>query len=115
MSDRGNGLRVALVLPGSEGGIGRHVRMLVDGLVARGDHVTVVAPPSTLCRFDFAAAGAGTVSVDGWVDVIRRAPELRRLAAAHDVVHAHGVRMGAAAGVLGLRPLVSTWHNAPLG
>lgn len=110
-------MSVLLVSPDSTGGIGRHVQMLAEGLSARGVRVTVCAPPATLSRFDFAAHGiavapAPTGSARGW----RRArPALRRLAAAHDITHAHGVRAAAVAASAGARPLVATWHNAPLG
>ena len=106
---------MALVLPDSAGGIGRHVRMLAEGLLTRGDRVTVVAPTATLRRFGFAELGVDSLTVDGPAALVAQATVLRRLARSHDVVHAHGVRMGAAAGLLGLHPLVVTWHNAPLG
>ena len=110
-------MSVLLLCPDSAGGIGRHVRMLADGLVERGFPVTVCAPAATVERFDFAAGGAAAVSLPvgdraGWRTARRR---LRELAAGHDVVHAHGVRAGALAAAAGAWPLVTTWHNAPLG
>lgn len=112
----GERLRVALVLPRSRGGIGQHCLMLARHLVAGGDDVTVAAPAETLERFDFAGAGARVVVADagspaGWLHRIECGAMLRR----QQVVHAHGVRVGARLVVAGIAPLVVTWHNAPLG
>lgn len=120
-------LRVALVLPESSGGIGTHCRMLAASLAGRGDEVTVLAPRATLARFDFAGVVARTVAVDAAAPgVLRRSRRLRSLIAGLDVVHAHGVRVGALVSLarpesllrpesLQPVPLVATWHNAPLG
>ena len=110
-------LAVLLLSPESTGGIGAHVRMLAEGLVARGVTVTVSAPRSTLERFSLAETGAEVMalpvgSVAGWRATRAR---LRAVASAHDVTHAHGVRVAATAAVAGVSPLVATWHNAPLG
>src|SRR4051794_34044614 len=91
--------------------------MLAAGLLERGVHVTVCAPAATLERFEMAATGARIVpapvgSRRGWR---RTRATLRALAAEHDLTHAHGVRAAAAAASAGARPLVATWHNAPLG
>ncbi|HET6910595.1 MAG TPA: glycosyltransferase family 4 protein [Mycobacteriales bacterium] len=109
-------LRVALVLPSSRGGIGQHCLMLARHLVAGGDEVTVAAPEETLERFDFASAGARVVVDDagspvGWLHRIESGAVLR----GQQIVHAHGVRVGARLVVAGIAPLVVTWHNAPLG
>jgi glycosyltransferase involved in cell wall biosynthesis len=110
-------LAVLLVCPDSTGGIGRHVRTLAEGLLARGQRVTVCAPAATIEGFGLTGTSAATVAlpvagVRHWPRVAKR---LRALAAAHDVTHAHGVRAGAQAAMAGARPLVTTWHNAPIG
>lgn len=106
-----------LVCPESTGGIGRHVRMLADGLVARGQQVTVCAPEPTVRRLALGDTGAQVMAlpVGQAGTALRLGGELRRLAAAHDLVHAHGVRVGAQLALVGASPLVTTWHNAPLG
>src|SRR3954451_783611 len=110
-------MSVLLVAPESTGGIGGHVRMLTVGLFERGLQVTVCAPAATLERFDLASTGARVAPVPvgtrrGWR---KTQAELRALAADHDITHAHGVRAAAAAAAARARPLVATWHNAPLG
>src|SRR4051794_30769431 len=110
-------MSVLLVAPESTGGIGGHVRMLTVGLLERGFQVTVCAPAATLERFDLASTGARSAPAPigarrGWR---KTHAELGALAADHDVTHAHGVRAAAAAAAAGVRPLVATWHNAPLG
>ena len=110
-------LSVLLVCPESTGGIGRHVRMLAEGLLARGQRVTLCAPEPTVQRLALRDLQAEVVAIP--VGDIAAAPRLhrrlRRLAAAHDVVHAHGARVGAQLAVAGPVALVTTWHNAPLG
>jgi glycosyltransferase involved in cell wall biosynthesis len=107
---------VVLVLGPSTGGIGAHVRMLVDGLVGRGFPVRVCGPPATDTLFGFAAAGAAFVPVPiaGAGGDPRSAVTLRRTAHGADVIHAHGLRAGTVAALAGRRPLVVTWHNAVL-
>jgi len=111
------GLSVLLVSPESTGGIGTHVRMLAEGLVRRGVTVTVCAPPATLDRFALAQTGAEVVALP--VGSLARWPSVsihvKALAKGHDITHAHGVRAAAIAALAGARPLVATWHNAPLG
>jgi len=118
-----HGLRVALVLGSSTGGIGAHVRSLVLGLVARGVEVTVCCPPATAELFDYAGAGARVEPLDlpPGLDVrdLRAMRALRRflLPDPVDLIHAHGLRAGLAAGLArpSRLPLVVTWHNAVLG
>lgn len=116
-----SGRRIALVLGTSTGGVGRHVRALAAGLVARGAGVTVCAPESVEATFGFAAIGATFVPVPigkGWrffdPSTVRR---LRAALGGAELVHAHGLRpsIAAAAARRGERPLVVTWHNAVLG
>lgn len=123
------GVRVALVMATSTGGVGQHVRSLARGLVASGALVTVVAPAATEDLFGFAALGATFVPVEipaapqpfddlrAWFGLTRY---LRR-ACAPDVVHAHGLRAGLLAGwalprYAGERRTryVVTWHNLVL-
>jgi glycosyltransferase involved in cell wall biosynthesis len=112
-------LRILQVLGPSTGGIGGHVRTLAAELVRRGHEVAVCAPASTDGTFRWARTGAVFLPAD--IGTVRSAPGLpawRALrAAAHgrDVVHAHGTRAAAAAGLARAHPLVTTWHNAPLG
>ena len=73
-------LRIALVLAGSVGGIGRHVASVAPRLVARGHTVTVYAPEVT-------AAAQGFVALGLDVAPLSALPRLRA-----DVVHAHGYK-----------------------
>jgi glycosyltransferase involved in cell wall biosynthesis len=116
--------RVALVVASSTGGTGRHVASLAEGLVAGGAAVTVFGPAATERRFGFTGVGAAFVPVEipaapGPADVVAvRAlrAALRRGAADHAVVHAHGLRAGLVAAMArpaGV-PLLVTWHNLVL-
>lgn len=122
------GLRVALVLATSTGGVGRHVRSLAEGLRARGAQVAVLGPAATDTLFDFTGRGARFAAVEisdgihplaGAHSMVR----LRGLLRGAEVVHAHGLRAGLVAGVA-LRfasaparsrpPYLVSWHNALL-
>lgn len=110
-------MRVALVLGPSTGGIGVHVRDLVEHCVGRGDRVVVVGPASTEERFGFSAAGARFVPLPAGP---ASAPlTVRRVLAGADVVHSHGLRAAAitnlarAASAHRVRHVV-TLHNAVL-
>ncbi|MCG5215080.1 glycosyltransferase family 4 protein [Streptosporangium soli] len=122
-------LRIMLVLGTSSGGVGRHVRMLAGGLVRQGHQVVVAGPAGTEDRFGFTAAGARFQPVPisdrpHPLRDLRAGTTIRGVAAGPrpgvpgagaDVVHAHGVRAGALAGLAltGTRvPLVVTLHNA---
>ncbi len=113
-------MRILLVVGTSSGGVGRHVHDLVIGLTGRGDAVVVAGPTSTLTHFDYAGAGARTVAltVSDRPDPRRDAGAVRTVAGLArdvDVVHAHGVRVGALAALAlgrGATPLVVTLHNA---
>jgi glycosyltransferase involved in cell wall biosynthesis len=114
------GARIALVLASSTGGIGRHVGMLVEGLVARGHEVSVHGPAATEEQFGFAARGAEFVPVEipaspqpGDVLAVRA---LRRSVRGADVIHAHSLRAGLVAALArpAGTPLVVTWHNLVL-
>ncbi|GGO76040.1 glycosyltransferase family 4 protein [Nonomuraea cavernae] len=123
-------MRVAFVLGTTSGGTGRHVHMLVEGLVRRGHQVLVVGPRSVEERFSYTGAGArfAEVTVSDRphpFNDARAVLAIRRLTRGADVVHAHGLRAGALA-ALGRRsprrgssravaaraPLVVTLHNA---
>lgn len=117
------GLRVALVLAASTGGVGRHVHALATGLLARGARVAVVGPAETDARFGFRASGARFHPVEiptapRPVADARAVRALRPSLRGADVVHAHGLRAGLMTGLsLGpRRPIRSaffvTWHNA---
>ncbi len=111
--------RVALVLGSSTGGIGRHVRSLIHGLIARGMTVEVYCPPGTADVFNYAATGVQVTALDipptpgprdvGAVTELRRALRVAEV----DLVHAHGLRAGFVAALArpGAVPLVVTWHN----
>jgi glycosyltransferase involved in cell wall biosynthesis len=123
-----SGLKVAIVLATSAGGVGGHVRSVVTGLRERGAHVAVLGPSSTDELFGFTAAGARFAPVQiadrphpaGDARAIAR---IRRLTRDADVVHAHGLRAGGLAALAlaravparmrtGVPPLVVTLHNA---
>lgn len=115
------GIRVALVLATSTGGVGRHVRSLAAGLPAHGAEVAVCGPAATEAAFSFADAGARFVPVEipTGPRPVADARAVRRLTAelrGAGVVHAHGLRAGLLAGFALPRrtPYVVTWHNAIL-
>lgn len=119
-----------MVLGTSAGGVGRHVRSMAAGLVARGARVLVCGPAATEELFDFTAAGARFAEVDladrpRPVSDAKAVARLRTLLRDADVVHAHGLRAGALAVAAcatvapgpirfakGGPPLVVTLHNA---
>ncbi|GAA4948024.1 glycosyltransferase involved in cell wall biosynthesis [Nonomuraea thailandensis] len=109
-------MRVAFVLGTTSGGTGRHVLMIVEGLVRRGHQVLVIGPGSVEEQFSFGGAGARFVEVPVSdrphpVNDLRAVLAVRRLTRGADVVHAHGLRAGALA-ALGRRGPVVTLHNA---
>ena len=116
----GRQLAVALVLGTSTGGVGRHVRTLVDGYAGRGVTVRVLGPAATDDTFGFTAAGATFCPVEiasgpRPLRDARAAVALRRALHGVDVVHAHGLRAGLVSAVAaGPVPLVVTWHNLVL-
>ncbi|PSL03535.1 glycosyltransferase involved in cell wall biosynthesis [Haloactinopolyspora alba] len=119
-------MRLTIVVGMTAGGVGAHVRSLVERLGALGVTTGVAGPAETEERFGFTAAGARFVPVE-----IGSAPNppsdlaavraLRRAFSGADAVHAHGFRAAALSGLaLGRRrpgrtPLLATWHNAVLG
>lgn len=128
-----DGLRVALVLGTSAGGVGRHVRSVAAGLAARGARVVVCGPSATEKLFGFGAVGARFAELDladrprpvSDARAVARLRGLLRSAGGAHVVHAHGLRAGGLAvaararigtGPLHLSrvgpPLVVTLHNA---
>jgi len=125
-----DGLRVAIVLGTSAGGVGRHVRSIAAGLAGRGARVLVCGPAATEEQFGFSGAGARFAEVDladrpRPVNDAKAVRRLRALLRGADVVHAHGLRAGALAVAAGARvapgplrfsrggpPLVVTLHNA---
>ena len=118
-------MKVGFVIGTSEGGTGRHVKMLAAGCAARGVTGYVFGPAPTDRDFRFSDS-AVFVSVDladrpRPVHDLRAIARLRRLlrSTGADVIHAHGLRAGAftaiALAVSRHRPpLVVTVHNAPV-
>ncbi|WP_329262609.1 glycosyltransferase [Actinoallomurus sp. NBC_01490] len=121
-------MKVAIVLATSAGGVGGHVRSVVEGLTARGARVVVLGPSSTEELFGFTAAGARFVAVQiadrphPAADA-RAVARIRRLTRGADVVHAHGLRAGGLTALALTRavpaalrtttpPLIVTLHNA---
>jgi glycosyltransferase involved in cell wall biosynthesis len=119
-----SGLRVAVVLATSAGGVGGHVRSVVAGLSERGANVVVLGPASTEELFGFARAGARFAPVEiadrpHPAGDARAVARIRRLTRGADVVHAHGLRAGGLAALAltraplrGAPPLIVTLHNA---
>lgn len=114
-------MHVLLVTALVGGGVGRHVRQLAQGLRDRGHQVSVACPDEVARRFDLAEVGARVLPVElghrvrpGADHGARR--RLREAMAGVDVVHAHGMRAGAAAALARPRHgprLVVTSHNGP--
>jgi glycosyltransferase involved in cell wall biosynthesis len=108
---------VGFVLAETSGGIGRHVCDVARRLGEMGQPAYVAAPASVLDRFAFGdVAAVIPVDIGGLGGVRRQREALRMLFGTCDVVHAHGLRAGAAAAGparRGAAPLVQTWHNAP--
>jgi glycosyltransferase involved in cell wall biosynthesis len=115
-------LRVAYVIGTTTGGTGRHAAMLARGSAARGLTVTAFGPEATSSLFGGVAFRA--VDIGSKPRPARDAAAVRRLRrllaeCAPDVVHAHGLRAGAAAALALGRPgrrrrpaLQVTVHNA---
>ena len=119
--------RVAYVIAATAGGTGRHVAMLAEGCAARGLAVSVLGPAAT--RRLFPAVAFEPVDIGSRVRPARAVAavlRLRRLLRrdAPDVVHAHGLRAGAAAALAlagspgrrrGPAMLVTVHNSAPPG
>jgi glycosyltransferase involved in cell wall biosynthesis len=112
--------RIVQVTAQTTGGIGRHVSSLLPELTRRGAKVEVAAPRET------GGLGADSSGAHFWPVEIPRLPspmpavsalrDLRRALDGADIVHAHGVRAGLAAGAAArsdaVPHLVVTIHNA---
>ena len=112
--------RIVLVTAQTTGGIGRHVSSLLPELLGRGARVEVAAPRAT------GGLGAEAAGTPFWPVEIPRLPspvpavsalrELKRALDGADLVHAHGVRAGLAAGAAArsdaVPHLIVTIHNA---
>jgi glycosyltransferase involved in cell wall biosynthesis len=113
---------VSEVLATSTGGVGTHVRSILEPLQAAGAAVQVCGPPATEELFGFSATGAvfAPVGISAGLAPAadaRAVAALRRALAATHLVHAHGLRAGLVAAVARrlapARPkLVLTLHNA---
>jgi glycosyltransferase involved in cell wall biosynthesis len=123
-------LRVAYVLGTTSGGTGRHAAMLAEGCGRAGLGISVFGPAETRWLFSPGTANSHVVLAFEPVQIADRprpagdAVAVARLSgllsrAAPDVVHAHGLRAGAAAALAlaGDRAhapaLIVTVHNAP--
>jgi len=117
--------RLLYVLGTTTGGVGAHVRLLAEALAGEEWAVTVASPAAAEELFGLTSTGAAftPVEIGTGPRPARDVGAVRALRAATrraDVVHAHGLRAGALAGLaLGRRrrgraPLVVTWHNAVL-
>lgn len=114
-----SGLRVALVLGTSAGGVGTHVRHVAAGLRERGADVAVLAPASADVLFGFGESFTQVEIADRPHPVrdARAVARLRALTRDRDVVHAHGLRAGGLSALALARrpaPLVVTLHNAAI-
>jgi glycosyltransferase involved in cell wall biosynthesis len=123
---------IALVVARTAGGTGRHVRAVAAAPAAAGRDVVVAGRRSAEAAFGFAAvARYEPVEVSTgprpFADT-RAVRRLRQVLAPAGLVHAHGLRAAALAGVAarGMRsavsggpargvPFVTTWHNPPAG
>jgi glycosyltransferase involved in cell wall biosynthesis len=107
---------VSLVLASSTGGVGTHVRSLARGLTEYGWQVCVCGPRATDELFDFSGVGAEfqPAEINGAASGVLATRTIARAVAGSSIVHAHGLRAGAAAALARARPLVVSWHNAQL-
>jgi glycosyltransferase involved in cell wall biosynthesis len=111
-------IRVLLVVGETAGGIGRHVGSLAERLPDHGVAVAVCGPASALAivgepsGFDRREVAIGPRRP---LQAAQARRTVRDLAAAADVVHAHGLVAGATAAATRETPLVTTWHNAARG
>ena len=112
---------IALVVARTAGGTGRHVRAVAAALAAAGHDAVVAGPRSAEEAFGFSAvARYEPVEISTGprpAGDLRAVLRLRRVLAGAEVVHAHGLRAAALAGLAVPRgvPFVTTWHNALLG
>jgi glycosyltransferase involved in cell wall biosynthesis len=120
MTVRTGAARIVLVTAQTTGGIGRHVSSLLPELLSRGARVEVAAPRAT------GGLGAEAAGTPFWPVEIPRLPspvpavsalrDLKRALDGADLVHAHGVRAGLAAGAAArsdaVPHLIVTIHNA---
>jgi glycosyltransferase involved in cell wall biosynthesis len=120
MKSQADSARIVLVTAQTTGGIGRHVSSLLPELLARGARVEVAAPRAT------GGLGAEAAGTPFWPVEIPRLPspvpavsalrDLKRALDGADLVHAHGVRAGLAAGAAArsdaVPHLIVTIHNA---
>lgn len=109
--------RIALVVAQTTGGIGRHVLSLVSEIKRRGG-VPLVFGPETVREFRFEEEGAEFAPVEFPPGMVSTTARLARSLRGADLVHAHGMRAGIAAGIAskkaGVAHRVVTIHNAVL-
>ena len=111
-------MRVLLCHQPTDGGVGRHVRDLIEGLVARGHEVVVCAPalphglqqPVAHVHIDLTRAVAPGADTSALVRLARVVRDLRP-----EVIHAHSSKAGAIARLarplLGHTPVLYTPHG----
>lgn len=117
------GGRVLVVAGHATGGIGVHVRDLVGALPRHGWRPTLLTSPLTTRQLPPGPAAPDVLTPwsAGPAGPLRAARAVRGLAAAYDVVHAHGHQAGLVCAVALATlppsrrpPLVVSWHNAVL-
>lgn len=115
-------MKVIMLLGRSTGGIGTHVAQLSADLRDRGVDVMVVTHPLTAANFDLGPVRLWWPGSAGRVRAVRDFRALRALAAAADIVHAHGHQgaLLATLSTLGMRDsrqkpkLIVSQHNTVL-
>ncbi len=112
-------MRIVQLTSTSAGGVARHARQVSALLSGAGDRVLLAGPPDVVADSPVPTAVVDIADRPRPSDVgaLRR---LRRLITGADLVHAHGLRAGAAAALaarsLRRRPaVVVTLHNLPVG
>jgi glycosyltransferase involved in cell wall biosynthesis len=115
-------MRVLQVLEPPEGGVQRHVRALVEGLVERGHRVDVVGPRDPALLRPLAEAGAGVRCTELVPELAATRANLRALrdlvavlrGNRYDLVHLHAAKAGALgrpAAAVGNTPALYTPHS----
>ncbi|MEE6282964.1 glycosyltransferase family 4 protein [Georgenia sp. MJ170] len=112
-------MRIVQLTSSSAGGVARHARQAAELLAAAGHRVLLAGPPAVVTDPPVPAVVVDIADRPRASD-LRALRDLRDVLRGADLVHAHGLRAGAAAVVaaVGLRPhptIVVTLHNVPVG
>lgn len=112
-------MRIVQLTSSSAGGVARHARQIAALLDGAGHRVLLAGPPDVIADAPVPSAVVDIADRPRLSD-LAAVCALRQVMRGADVVHAHGLRAGAAAvnAVLGLSPspaIVVTLHNAPVG